>query len=423
MDILYQRELSQNYMILSAENTGEDGTYEKRMVLNNHIDGLLSMDVRKINSEVFYYYKIHSLQSVQTIFEHKLFDRETLLQLFFGIAKVFQELGRYLLSPENLCLKPQCVYMNMETGEIFLCFCPWQKTGKETFEELAEFLIDRVNYGEDDAKELAYAYYEKVCAGEYNPESLIEHIAKTESKDMEMVFSPIEHTKEEHREEFYFVEPEEEERKDSIRLPVIQMMCCMGIILLAAGLYLLLLSNPSILFYTGLSQEDYIVIGAVTAACAAAGMMAVVRFSGKRGSAGQEDREQVKEYQINIQEEELEAGEEYFGETTVLSVEKMYKVAQIRGMDGNEKRTFVIDENPFIIGKLSGKADGILTDSRVSRVHAAVREDSGKYYISDLNSTNGTYVNGKRLNGTETVQLHHMDQIRMASVEMVFLCE
>lgn len=429
MDIFYQRDLNQNYMILPSEENDEKETYEKRMVLNNAIGGLLSMDTRTINGELFYYYNIHSLQSIQIIFEHRLFDRETLMQLFCGITKVFRTLERYLLSADNLFLKPECVYMDIESGEVFLCFYPCKKAGRDTFKELAEFLIDRVNHGEDDAKELAYAYYEKVHAEEYDPEKLIEQIERMEAEKDKMQSSMAEvlaGREETGGEEFYFVEPEEEENKEQMKLPLFKMFFCIGVILLAAGLYLILLSDPEILSFVGLSQEDYIVIGAVMAVAAVMGMIAVMRRPvGKKDLTGQEDKESRKEYCPDFLEEEIEDKEEHFGETAVLSVsvKKVHSVPQLKGVDGDEERKFTLDKNPFIIGKLSGKVNGILTDSRVSRVHAAIREDSGEYYISDLNSTNGTYINGKRLNGTETVQLHHMDKVCMASVEMIFLCQ
>lgn len=425
MEILYQRELNRNYMILPL--SGQEENYEQKMLLDNSIAGLLPVSIRKVNGNAYYYYDIHSKQSIQTIFEHKLFDRETLIQLFRGIMKVWEELHHYLLSPENLFLKPECVYMNLETGETSFCFYPEERVGKETFEELAEFLIDRVNHGEDDAKVLAYAYYEKVCTGEYNPKELIDQVMEEEIKE-----NPIEEWKYEEKEDdkemFYFVEPEEKETEEELKYSVLTVAACLILILVSSAVYLVILLHPGLLPFIGLSKENYIIVGVVTAICSAVGMMGIVRFFGQRKDreGREKDRKEEKsekEYHSDDIEEEIEEQEEHFGETTVLSVEKMWKTPVLKGMDGEEERKFFVDENPFIIGKLSGKANGILTDSRVSRVHAAIREDSGQYYISDLNSTNGTYVNGKRLDSSETVLLCHMDKIRLASVEMTFLCQ
>ena len=48
------------------------------------------------------------------------------------------------------------------------------------------------------------------------------------------------------------------------------------------------------------------------------------------------------------------------------------------------------------IGKL-GDNDIVLQDSRVSRNHAVIVKEGTKFYVYDNGSTNGTYLNNKRL--------------------------
>lgn len=52
----------------------------------------------------------------------------------------------------------------------------------------------------------------------------------------------------------------------------------------------------------------------------------------------------------------------------------------------------------FSIGRLES-SDLILSSTSVSRKHAKLRFESGDLYVTDLNSSNGTYVNGVRLKG------------------------
>src|SRR5205807_690876 len=48
---------------------------------------------------------------------------------------------------------------------------------------------------------------------------------------------------------------------------------------------------------------------------------------------------------------------------------------------------------PFTIGREEGNLLR-LTDERVSRYHAKIQQDGGDYVLTDLESTNGTRVNG-----------------------------
>jgi hypothetical protein len=58
-----------------------------------------------------------------------------------------------------------------------------------------------------------------------------------------------------------------------------------------------------------------------------------------------------------------------------------------------------------------------LEDGTVSHHHSMLLIESGEIKLRDLNSTNGTRVNGMRIVETK---LHHGDQVRMGSVEMRF---
>ncbi len=62
-------------------------------------------------------------------------------------------------------------------------------------------------------------------------------------------------------------------------------------------------------------------------------------------------------------------------------------------------QTFYLDEPVVSIGRL-GSNDVMLEDPFVSRHHCVIRKDAGEYLIEDLNSANGTYLNGERVNAS-----------------------
>lgn len=59
---------------------------------------------------------------------------------------------------------------------------------------------------------------------------------------------------------------------------------------------------------------------------------------------------------------------------------------------GKAGKAFPLSKDRVIIGRL-GESDLVLADPGVSRRHAEVRREDGRYVISDLGSTNGTMVN------------------------------
>jgi len=45
----------------------------------------------------------------------------------------------------------------------------------------------------------------------------------------------------------------------------------------------------------------------------------------------------------------------------------------------------------------SSQNDFVLTDEKVSRTHARILFDGSNFYVEDLGSKNGTFVNGKQI--------------------------
>ena len=85
-------------------------------------------------------------------------------------------------------------------------------------------------------------------------------------------------------------------------------------------------------------------------------------------------------------------------------------------LDGTQME-FHLSEQPITIGR-SSDADIVLLDDKVSRIHCGLRLWDGDFYLKDLKSRNGTFVNGER---AEVTKLKSGDSIRVGST--TFTCE
>ena len=75
-------------------------------------------------------------------------------------------------------------------------------------------------------------------------------------------------------------------------------------------------------------------------------------------------------------------------------------------------------DGELILGREHGSADLVIDDPGVSRRHARVVTDAGGVIVEDLGSSNGTYVNGERI---ETARLTSGDRLQVGRVEFVAL--
>ena len=86
---------------------------------------------------------------------------------------------------------------------------------------------------------------------------------------------------------------------------------------------------------------------------------------------------------------------------------------------GEPAQTVVLDAPRFRIGRRPG-LNLALPSMQVSMVHAEFVQIGGRIFIRDLNSTNGTYVNGRRIDSHD-VALRDGDRIRVGTLELRLL--
>lgn len=78
---------------------------------------------------------------------------------------------------------------------------------------------------------------------------------------------------------------------------------------------------------------------------------------------------------------------------------------------------YSLNADSVVLGR-SNEADIVVDDTGVSRRHLEIRRDGGTTYAVDLGSTNGSYINGQRLQGSAA--LHDGTAITMGRTKIVF---
>lgn len=68
-------------------------------------------------------------------------------------------------------------------------------------------------------------------------------------------------------------------------------------------------------------------------------------------------------------------------------------------------------DREITFGRAAGCTVSVPDDAYMSQVHARVYMDEGDVFVEDLNSTNGTFINGDRVHGTR--QLFHGDRLQV----------
>lgn len=93
----------------------------------------------------------------------------------------------------------------------------------------------------------------------------------------------------------------------------------------------------------------------------------------------------------------------------------------VKKADGYEAVTEKLepDSYPCTIGSLEESSDIYIASPIISKMHACIIKDEDKSYIEDMNSTNGTFINGERIAMHNKMCLSDGDALRIASYEFV----
>lgn len=93
---------------------------------------------------------------------------------------------------------------------------------------------------------------------------------------------------------------------------------------------------------------------------------------------------------------------------------------KLYGLGRNNKNHIDLNHSPLVVGKMPNMADMVINDNSISRMHARFTHENNHYYMQDLNSTNGTFHNGMRLNPNEKVCIEAGDEIALGKLKFIY---
>lgn len=104
-----------------------------------------------------------------------------------------------------------------------------------------------------------------------------------------------------------------------------------------------------------------------------------------------------------------------FGETTVLDSSAVFgNTPNIVRLSTGEK--IYITKRNFLVGKSRSKVDYTIENNEViSRIHCEISTVGNDYYVIDRGSTNGTYLNGCRIQSQVAEKISDGDEIKLAN--------
>ena len=373
MEIMYRRTAEGSYMLIEGENRSVG--YESNMLKENDVQSLLPFHTLELNGRTQFWYSISGMRSFRDIILTEGVSLDMLHCLFCAMADALRMLSKYLIDEEHLLMTPDAIFFSRK-GEGYtagLCYCPVpHEDSCEQLLSLMRFVIGEVDHSKSDITAFCYELNSIAERDSFSFYDLMERIDEeydSTSQDRRIEAAGIDFSMY-RQEDTPEVVPDDEPK-------IIPEAC----------------------------EEEKKLFDRVRAKII--GMLPKVM-------TGREKLLPEKKAFCDIQFDDTPT---YDGATVLLSEDKsgcrgrlLYESGG-RGCDDME-----ITKNPFAIGSKTGGNDGVIHSDTVSRYHARIFKQDGAFFLMDLNSKNGTFLNGEMLAYNEPHRLKSMDMISFADV-------
>ena len=371
MGEVLKRDLNKTYLIISNEDASYEETYETEMIVKNNPQTFLPLHVLRVDGFLQLYYDISSKQTLKSCSDRVKLNGDTVKKLFLTVKELESDVTDYLLDMESVVLDLEHIYT--KEGNFYFCYCPWKKRDVLTsFREMLEEILGNLDYHDAEGVELAYHLYQSACKGNFQLEEILEEHCKEEKEiketEKQEVCFPIE---EELSEEFLRDLPKEKETVKEEKKGI---------------------------------------------------LWKILQFFLKK-EIRENDAEEEKHFEETHWEYFKENNDEITYTEVLTPVESGTVLLQnmpagkwcLRPLvPGYEE--FCIKGEDFLVGKKRDSVDGFIGRDTISRIHSRLLVRQKRLYIADMNSTNGTYVNGTAIEPGEEIEIFEGDRILFADV-------
>ncbi|MFP4697754.1 MAG: DUF6382 domain-containing protein [Eubacteriales bacterium] len=461
--VSYDRDIQHNYIVLKTNNKNfDENNYQLQMLTHNTIEGCIAIDVRGHNEDVELYYDITSKQPLSELLSKKEITTEQIKKLLKKIICTLENSRKFLLKEDNYIINKDYIFIEPYNWEVFLCYIPEVRNPRnlaDQMKDLIEYLMDNTSQEEKEAIILIHKLYKITKKGNFTigdleniikenhfqdetPRKSLDLQQAQEVKDIEEI-NKVNKTPSENSKSTPLNMPIKKEKvteEKEVKIFPFTIKVITGIIQVALCILIYLCISSEVFVNEATRKLDITkLVAFVVILLVIDGYVLSKLFNEKNKIIKliEEEREipiqpEISNQYLNLNKRTLQSVEESnditinnkekvqddnFEGTTLLQEQEeiattlltdneedlAYLVANKNGVE----EEICINNTPFIIGKLSSQVDYVIDNPTISRIHAKIIQNSNEYYLIDLNSRNGTFINGKRINngGKELIRV------------------
>lgn len=433
MNIEYRKIFNRNYAILSDYNISDyKECYRSKMLKSNRLDNFLTYDTQNLNGTIQFTYDISSKQSVYSFYENCDIDYEMVRHLIMSLKSAFDTLNNYLLEPDFIVLDPRLIYMNIATKSIYFCYCPGEKNNfYDSLNSFLCYIISKIDHEDNNSIILAYSLQQQSTNKNYTFDDLMEIVNKQVFIHQEEHINPIEQKRQESETDFddisdeSFIESEcilNNELKKEPPSTVPSMISAIPVCIFFI--------TSSVILYAGIFQRlistELMILAIFLSAFICFNIFNILKNKQFEKSILPTNmpEDELHSNSANIQnndiKDDIKIEANYYEDTVILGYRSTEKAPRLVYTGTDFISEIELTSFPFSIGKMAENVTMVIDHPMISRIHAKIYFKENHYYIEDMNSSNGTYINNNLIQPHTLTEITAGDYITFSHLTYIF---
>ncbi len=377
--------------------------YELNMLKYNLFNFILKPEVCRQDDTVILMYKTDGLHVVKGMLNKEGTDKADIYELFNNIMKALSEAESFLLNTSNVFMDLDYILYDTYAGKYIFMYIPGININFQIqMKKLIEQIIENHNHKKKDDVLIIYDLYARVIEDNFSPAILLDYL-----NEMRYVFDEKNSIPEERKDDAYdWTEKTADECKTENDFNRYTGGKRRKKLLYVIMIGLVAVFISAVVYINLKAGALKIIVGIIVFASLIT--FAVITEDNEEKEIDEDMKNYRRENEFEIVKKENEAAQD---------MERVKEVTKLVPAVSNRNRVIILKNGSVLVGRIKNNADYYISNEGISRIHANIIKNGNTVTVTDMNSTNGTYVNNMRIYNGNSVKLKYGDTVRFADEE------
>ena len=420
----YLSDGGKSYLVLDKDGLSKTKLvwFQVEMLTNNEIKGIVRLDVREKDSKVKLYYNLSGLVNLSSFLKRKKISKSEFISILDMLISVILNNNNYFLNDQSLVLDEKMVFIDPKSREVYLIYIPVE-IHQDIIQSLKAFIIKLIVSANIETRDdfiqqmLNLIKVEDFNLSDFrNQLKAVRDEVNTSITDEKTHINPgsKKGSSGENVDPGRTIIVTEGRNIRTLFLGGAAIISILAAAISYWGVNLKFLMNQS-----GVTTQ-MLTYGAAAAACIGVTFRILHKESNdvpaaEKTASKKTEPEPTKSPEFTVSNELTRTPGGGTDDTVLLSELNFPELMTVNGQD-----SVLIDKPIFIIGRNREVCDYVIEDRGVGRAHAQIRKVDSFYFIEDMDSRNGTFLNDEKISSNQQYKLNRNDKVTIANVEYLF---